>query len=393
MTPTRPNMPSKFMHAPSTEQGFTLIELMIALVLTLLISAAAVQIYIISTRTAVMQQSASNMVDSRVYGISRIEQSLRRAGIGLPNTARANHPGGIIMADSRGNTQGIGDVSNIDLTQGRDAAPYDTLTIQYTAPSNMQDCAGNTALGPRLITVEDPHFVAPTTNPNQKPPKISQSVDGQLVVESYFLDTSGNEPVLKCRAGRGTGEYDVMSIDQESPENMALVAPKNTTAPKYVYATGTAGTVYMNPEATLVISGVEMFKVQLGVLSNWQNSNASAQNNSSTAPIEQYGIQYVSINDYITNAQSDTPPPAQPGALPPPPAEEMAAGAPIVSIRFGILVAGSLPALSNDMPENPTHTMFGKPLSVPADAMSARPNHPRRVYESQVMLRNLRGYN
>ena len=46
-------------HYGNRASGFTLIELMIALVLGLLVSAAVIQVYIVNARTSMVQQSAS----------------------------------------------------------------------------------------------------------------------------------------------------------------------------------------------------------------------------------------------------------------------------------------------------------------------------------------------
>lgn len=54
-------------------RGFTLIELMIALVLGLLVSAAVMQVYLINTRTITIQQSASEVQDSSIFAMQAIE--------------------------------------------------------------------------------------------------------------------------------------------------------------------------------------------------------------------------------------------------------------------------------------------------------------------------------
>ena len=55
------------------QQGFTLIELMISLVLGLLIIAAASQVYVISLRTATVQQAGSSILDANVFGLQQIQ--------------------------------------------------------------------------------------------------------------------------------------------------------------------------------------------------------------------------------------------------------------------------------------------------------------------------------
>ena len=64
------------------QQGFTLIELMISLVLGLLISAAIIQVFITSQRVDRVQSAGSEIQDSAVFGIQSIEQQLRLANLG-----------------------------------------------------------------------------------------------------------------------------------------------------------------------------------------------------------------------------------------------------------------------------------------------------------------------
>ena len=71
-------------HVRTQSAGFTLIELMISLVLGLLISAAVMQVYIVSTRTATVQQSASEVQDSAIFSLQAIEDHIRLANLGNP---------------------------------------------------------------------------------------------------------------------------------------------------------------------------------------------------------------------------------------------------------------------------------------------------------------------
>ena len=64
------------------QQGFTLIELMISLVLGLLISAAVIQVFVTSQRVDRIQTAGSEIQDKAVFGLQSIEPQIRLANLG-----------------------------------------------------------------------------------------------------------------------------------------------------------------------------------------------------------------------------------------------------------------------------------------------------------------------
>ena len=84
------------------QQGFTLVELMISLVLGLLISAAAVQIYLTNARTSTVQKSGSELQDASVFGIQFLENHIRLANLGnaVSNITDTTASGGIVLRPS-----------------------------------------------------------------------------------------------------------------------------------------------------------------------------------------------------------------------------------------------------------------------------------------------------
>ena len=199
-------------------QGFTLIELMISLVLGLLISAAVMQVYVISARTITVQQSASEVQDSTIFALQAIEDRVRIANLGNPitNINDATSHGGVVLTTTNlgsNNDTGTEFLTNSNGFRGwagtsniRDVAS-DQLTIQYKniTPNIMYDCEGG--------KVEDA---------------------SEWVVERYFVrlaTNASNTPavqklVLACAAGRvdndgevttaftGNGAVIVAAIDQ-----------------------------------------------------------------------------------------------------------------------------------------------------------------------------------
>jgi len=147
-------------HVDYHQSGFTLIELMISLVLGLIISAAVMQIYIISVKTSSVQASGSELQDASVFGLQQLEKKVRLANLGNPATRidATTAQGGIVLTganlgiasytntgyltrragDSAAGTDGWTGISNTSVAS-------DQLTIQYTniTDSAFSDCEGS----------------------------------------------------------------------------------------------------------------------------------------------------------------------------------------------------------------------------------------------------------
>lgn len=209
-------------------QGFTLIELMIALVLGLLISAAVLQVYLSSFRTSLVQKSGSEIADASIFGIQNLERQIRLANLGNQVFQVNQHTnfGGVVlspeniglpadddtvskalMTRSAGDATGTG--SQWTASSGTNIGS-DQLTIQYrnVIGNNMVDCEGH------AIALDD------------------------WAIERYFIRDDG---VFACDAGR------VDTAGGIKPADPA------TNTPSF----GDAGVVF--------IDNVEQFKVLLGV--------------------------------------------------------------------------------------------------------------------------------
>ena len=206
---------NRMSHYGTESSGFTLIELMIALVLGLLISAAVIQIYIINARTSMVQQSASEVQDTTIFALQAIDDHIRLANLGNPIsniTSTTPHGGVVLTANNLGGSNttdvkyftasadstGWTGLSNIDGIES------DQLTIQYknitSAP--LYDCEGAEIA----------------------------SGSSNWVIERYFIrqatDGTATDLVLACSAGRvdedggivkaftGNGEVIIPAVDQ-----------------------------------------------------------------------------------------------------------------------------------------------------------------------------------
>lgn len=328
------------------QQGFTLIELMISLVLGLLIIAAASQVYVISLRTATVQQAGSSILDANVFGLQQIENNIRMAGLGLSDVAKAGAADSGILAGGdkataistlRANGANLDpklisrdglDTTSTNTTGGGS----DQLTIQYRAPANMRDCEGHLVLGPRTGILDLPG------NP-------VVSIDGQIIVERYFVKNNNGTLELRCDAGLYVSNHIIQDDGQGQRNN-----GQGTTANAPTILTG-ADNRYnihnLNDDGVLIASGIDDFQVRFGI--------ASGANHS--------GIRYVTPTEYQA-LSSDTA---------------------IITVQLGLLTKGSVP--SSDAPESQTYTILGNDVNMKSD----QGQFIRRVYETNIMLRNSRG--
>ena len=166
---------------PASVLGFTLIELMISLVLGLLISAAVIQVYIISTRTMTVQQGASEVQDGVIFALQSLEDQVRIANLGNPitNINDTTMNGGIVLT---GNNLGDSNYTNTGYltvsagqtgTKGSNGwtgvsntdVASDQLTIQYQniTPNSLFDCEGAEILAGSSDWVIERYFVRPAS--------------------------------------------------------------------------------------------------------------------------------------------------------------------------------------------------------------------------------------
>lgn len=317
------------------QQGFTLIELMISLVLGLLIIAAASQVYVISLRTATVQQAGSSILDANVFGLQQIENNIRMAGLGLSDVAKAGAAdSGILAGGDNAAAISVLNVNGAKLSSAlisRDGSGStnttstgsDQLTIQYRAPANMRDCEGNLVLGPRTGILDLPG------NP-------VVSIDGQIIVERYFVKNNNGTLELRCDAGLYVSNH-IIQDDGQGTANATILTGANNR--HNIHNLGDDG--------ALIASGIDDFQVRFGI--------ASGANHS--------GIHYVTPTEYQT-LSSDTA---------------------IITVQLGLLTKGSVP--SSDAPESQVYTILGNDVSMKSD----QGQFIRRVYETNIMLRNSRG--
>lgn len=357
-------------HCDKTQKGFTLIELMISLFLGLLVSAAAIQVYIINAKTAGIQSSASELVEDAAFNLPIIERRARLANLGLADNVAANEPGsGIVLTsannaleDEDGNKE-LDNFRNPKVLAGDPKLPKDItiggspievalltrtgdqdggtqanewtgasnvssksgqLTIQYRAPQDMYDCEGKLALGPRQVTIGG----------------VKEIIDGQVIVERFYLrapDASKpTELSLYCDAGKYITEIMDDYAEQSKPEEKLPKSVEFTTNSE-VRDFGDAGQEIM--------TNVDYFDILLST----RDSDL---------------LQYYTVKDYLDLDIEDQPP--------------------IVGIKYGLILRSDNAVLTEEGPSE--FTVLGKSSTI-NNGLSKK--YLRTVVESYVTLRNI----
>lgn len=219
--------------------GFTLIELMISLVLGLLVSAIAINIFFLGQRSSTVQQGMMSLQNSTLFNLGSVINSIRIANLNSSKPFMDDTVlyGGIVL--SRNNiSNNVKEDGSLNFTindnlltkstigpSNLDGQSSDQLVVQYkVSTANQYDCEG------REVTAND------------------------YVVERYFLredDKPRNDPnkalVLACKATRYT----------ES------TAKTNTTL------SGLTG------GGEIIVPRVDHFSVRLGVAFDGANPNCT----------------------------------------------------------------------------------------------------------------------
>lgn len=350
------------------QDGFTLIELMVALTLGLLISAAVLQIYLTSAINANRQQAGSQIQDNAIFAIDTLKKHIRRANYGAQATGdndryfmnHLTHQGGVVLTAppappwdastniNDGNLFGLrwatGAIPATVLSANASAnsasnlaglANSDQLTIQYQADrANSFDCQGRVI--PQNYYVIERYFVRPDTT-------VTPNTNGLACASAIY-------EYEQAAVTAGTG------IDISS-----YTAPGATTAtPNNLIGNG-----------TIVVPNVDYFRVLLGV------SNSS---NFAIAP-DLASIGYIPIPapaDFDTVFRTPDP------------------DRRIVSIQIGLLTHSDT-AISNrqqnadlrfNILDKTGNNAAGERLNT---AAVAGPKYLRNVYESTILIRNARG--
>lgn len=215
------------------QSGFTLLELMIALALGLIITAAAIQLILGSFITTKLQDANGQIQDGGLFGLDYIIRDVQLLNFGNTNRyeMKANTSGGGVVLSA----------SNISATTVNNIT-LDNLVTQSNGESNMSGIESD------QLTIQ---FVAPTVMFNCEGVSVRA---GDLVVQRYYLRGDTNQLSLVCDANtpsplRVRKEIIVPGEDPEK-DNPPQSAPSVLNG--------------LGADAQIIIPRVDQFKVLLG---------------------------------------------------------------------------------------------------------------------------------
>lgn len=379
------------------ERGFTLIELMISLFIGLLVSAAAMQIYLTMVKTSSTQLGGSSVIDANIFGFQQMEKSIRLANLGMSETNNPYIPmAGIVLTSednrvsnqtdaSKNNMNGIkiGGTQNAAgnkgfpagyLTRGgtqtssTDTAAWvgsnsnlknlqsSQLTIQYEAPEDMRDCEGVFVRGPKQI--------------ERGEQKQLETVAGQIVVERYFLskvaaankadyETDVDSYELRCDAGRYVKEDlndDELAAQAISGEDSTILK-----AAKNIRDLGDVGVA--------IVPRVDYFGTLLGT---------EITTRVKATGVESITLRYFTPEAYIAYLKATEVAEASASAT-------TETETDILAVKVTALVRAPKPLVGEAGPT--AFTIFGSNYELSANTNKG---FIRRVYDSNIMLRNAR---
>ncbi len=315
----------------ATQAGFTLVELMVALALGLLISAAAIQLFLGGLLTSRMQQANAELQNSGVFGLDYVARDLRLANYintDFPILNEQTPWGGVVLT---ARTATVTD-ANIPIPA---AAPFISTGLlspsvgpgeSVSSTQNEWQGLSNVSVASDQVTIQ---FVAPNAMVNCEGANVQA---GDYVIQRYF--------VRRAVATATTGTDYGLACDANTPNATAVAEP--TTIAGF----GGAG--------ELIMPRVDHFTVQLGVRNEAGN------------------MAYYTINQYRTAAA------AARAALPPaePPR--------IVSVKMAVLVRSTDNTRNNDIDLTRSINILNQNVTL-TDTTN---RFARRVYSTAVTFRN-----
>ena len=245
----------------SRHSGFTLVELMVAITLGLLVTAAAIQLYITGITSYNVQKAMSSIQSSASFGVNYILDDVRKANLSAPSAYindKQQNAGILLTQDNVGikksNTENI--LGDNDLTRSgggfsnvnnSNLEGSDQLTIRYSPNQIGYDCTGGEIALSDLKVLKGKTVIA----------------DRNLqIIQRYKVHTNGS---LTCRAMR-------YYPDEDFDSKGLLISGKKIP------------TWNLNGEQAIIPS-VDYMRIKLGYVKGALNNPTD--------------MSYVSINDYL----------------------------------------------------------------------------------------------
>jgi len=172
----------------SQTAGFGLVELMVALVLSLLILGGVIAVYMNNANTARFQTGVMRAMENGRFAIDVLSRTLRMGGYDDPDVGAS-----VGAAFVSGTTSSTG----TSFTQSGLKTGADTVSVTYEGGADIRDCQGGLISAASIVTNQYAvstdadgvsHLICNTANDNGQP--LAEGVEDMQVL--YGLDLGGN---------------------------------------------------------------------------------------------------------------------------------------------------------------------------------------------------------
>lgn len=182
-------------------RGFSLLELMVAMALGLLISGAAIQLFLANQISLNFQRGMNDVQANGRFAIDQMVHDVRVAGLspaGSATTAEVNVVGLPFATSDIANLAAASTAINDNAAATTAALPgllqnSDQLVVQYLALNNTVDCEGNAVLA------------------------------GRILVARYFIRLDNGMPSLACDGGNHDGTTLDATVGRAYGDNGAIL--------------------------------------------------------------------------------------------------------------------------------------------------------------------------
>ncbi|MFC5608424.1 PilW family protein [Variovorax soli] len=195
--------------------GFTLIEMMIALVVGLVILAAALSLYVASSRGSQLSQIETQMNEDGILAVNLIQQQLKQAGYSrqvIPvggATVMSNYAGPAVRGCDGGFTDAGAAFDSLACTGGSGS---DAIAIRYEATVvNTQPTTDATPLPTNCVG----HGLNDAANASQAAPAPTPPAPNYALADNRYSVTDANtQPMLSCQGSEKSGTTNVIGTAQ-----------------------------------------------------------------------------------------------------------------------------------------------------------------------------------
>ncbi len=198
---------------PGTSRGFTLIEMMIAMVLGLVIIAASLLVYTASSRGSQVSQADTQLNEDGILALNLIQQQLKQAGYSsqvIPSngaTTMGNYRGPAVRGCDFGFVDAGLDFAS--LTCAASGSGGAAIAIRYEATSD-NTVPTSAALPTNCIG----NGINASTNSDVAPAPAGGPFTYALADNRYMVTDNGSQPTLSCRGSEASGAANSIGTSQ-----------------------------------------------------------------------------------------------------------------------------------------------------------------------------------